>query len=259
MSVTKIKVGVTLKPNKEIASIIGRAEMAAAYSKNSDVLLKKLESKGITEERLARYYYQLQILVCAYAHDRRMIGSRNLKDLGFRFNDMKNLYLPVISATILSQIGDCTIGNYDIEVEAIKGIEAKGKNDATDEGASSEGDEDWKVIDKAWIIEMSNALRDCRDLFPAYDGQLGNTHTKYSPDFMCNILTALEATTYQCEVRSKDGYNPDQKLKALAAFAGITLVNQAFQILYTEVDFIRLDRPDAMLAILPKVDHLQQD
>lgn len=222
MSTKQIPIEVTLSIKEEVAKIIAAAELAPLYdAKNAELKFKSLEAEGITQESMTKYYLNLQILVCAFAHDKRVIGAGKLKSFGFRFSELKGLYLPTIMATILSQVGDVVIGNYRVEVVA----PADGK------------------VDRTFVLEMSEKLfRNSHILF-AMNDQIGVANVEYNPEFMANIIANLVEEKREAEVASKDGTNPDPRLKLMAVLAGINLVNSSYQILYPVVDYISYGRP----------------
>lgn len=227
MSIKMVKVPVTLQKQEDVAKIIARAEFEGIYSSHgADIKLKKLEEAKITPERLAKYFNELQILVAAFAEDKRSVGGTALKKLGFKFSELRNLYLPVVTATILSQVGDCQIGNYVVEVYA----PTDGK------------------VDRKFIIEMSEALYENSHILYAQKDQIGNAKAVINKDFMANIVISLDSDSRVANVYSKDGTNPDIKFKALATFAGISLVNSAYSILYPVVDYVEYGRPNDYIA-----------
>lgn len=228
MSIQNVKVPVTLNMQEGVAKIIARAEMEGIYAQHgAEIKLKKLEEANITEENLARYFIQLQALTCAFAQDKRDVGSGALHELGFRFAELKNLYLTPIIATILSQVGDCTIGNYTIEVCASKVGE----------------------VDRDFVIEMSEALYENSHILYAQRDQIGNAKAVINPEFMANIVTSMNEDSRTAEVKSKDGMNPDIKMKALATLAGLSLVNSSYSILYPVVDYLDYGKPGDYLAV----------
>lgn len=228
MSIKMVKVPVTLSVQEEVAKIIARAELEGVYSSHgAELKLKQLEEAGINAASLAKYFMQLQVLVGAFCEDKRAVDGTSLKKYGFRFSELKNLYLPVVTATVLSQVGDVQIGNYLVEV-----------------CAPAEG-----VVDRKFVIEMSEALYENSHILYAQKDQIGVANADINADFMANIVTAMDFETRVANVCSKDGTNPDVKLKALATFAGLTLVNATYSILYPVVDFVDYGRPSNYLAI----------
>lgn len=228
MSIKNVKVPVTLKLQEDVAKIIARSEFEGIYSSHgSELKLEELAKAGITPERLAKYFVQLQVLTCAFAEDRRDINAGCLRILNFRFSELKNLYLTPIIATILSQVGDVQIGNYVIEVCV---------------------PEDGKV-EREFIIQMSEALYENSHILYAQKDQIGNAKATINADFMANIVTVMDTSERVATVSSKDGTNPDIKFKALATLAGISLVNDAYSILYPVVDYVSYGRPGDYLAI----------
>ena len=229
MNIQKVKVHVTLTEREEVATLIARAEMEGIVSGHgAEFKLKRLEEAGITEETLAQYYRYCQAITCAFCQDAREIAGNNLKSMGFRFAEIKSLYLPTITATILSQVGDCELGNYMIMVDAMKDI----------------------VVDRDFVIKMSNALYDNSDILYAQKGQIGIASREINKDFMAIIVTSLSTESREAEIRVHTSQeNPDAKFKALAMFAGLTLVNSAYDILYPKYDNIELARPTRSIAV----------
>lgn len=228
MSIQNVKVPVTLKMQEDVAMIIARNEFAGIFSSHgSELKLKELEDAGITPESLAKYFVQLQVLTCAFAQDKRDINSKCLKSFGFRFSELRNLYLTSIIATVLSQVGDVQIGNYMIEV-----------NTPTD-----------GIVERDFVIKMSEALYEHAHILYAQKDQIGNAKATINADFMANIVTVMDASERVATVRSKDGSNPDVKFKALATLAGLSLVNAAYSILYPVVDYIDYGKPSDYLAL----------
>ena len=228
MSIQVIKVPVTLQIQEDVATIIARSEFEGVYSQHgADIKLAQLEKAGITENALAKYFTQLQYLVCAFAEAKRDPSSDKLRKAGFGFGELRKLYLPSICATILSQVGDVQIGNYMIEVYAPK----SGK------------------VERKFIIEMSEALYENSHILYAQRDQIGNANALINADFMANIVTTMDTTDRTAEVRSKDGTNPDIKLRAMATLAGVCLVNSALSVLYPVVDYVHYGRPGDYLAV----------
>jgi hypothetical protein len=228
MSIQNVKVPVTLIMQEDVAKLIARAEFEGIYSTHgAELKLQELKAAGITPATLATYFSQLQVLTCAFAEDKRDVNAGKLRDLKFRFSELKNLYLTPIIATILSQVGDVQIGNYMIEVC----VPADG------------------IVERDFVIKMSEALYENQHLLYSQRDQIGQAKAAINADFMANIVTTMDATERVATVRSKDGYNPDVKFKALATLAGVSLVNSAYSILYPVVDYVEYGRPGDYLAI----------
>lgn len=221
MAYKMVSVPVTLKMQEDVAAIVARAELQGVYSeKNAEIKLTRLAEDGISEDNLKKYFEQLSYLVTCFAQDKRDLNSKKLVTAGFGFAELRMLYLPTLTATILSQVGDCKIGNYMVEVQAPEG----------------------KVkVDRNFIIEMSEALYRNRDILFSEKDQIGVANVQINPDFMCNIVTACESRV--AEVLSKDGTNPDIRMKLLATLAGISLVNATYSILYPVVDYVSYGTP----------------
>lgn len=227
-TIKNVKVPVTLNMQEDVAKIIARSEFQAVYEGHgTEIKITELERAGITPDTLAKYFMQLQVLTCAFAVDKRDIQAKTLRDFGFRFSELKNLYLPPIMATILSQIGDCVIGNYIVEVC----VPADG------------------VVERDFIIKMSEALYENQHILYCQKDQIGNAKAIINEDFMANIVVAMDTDEKSAEIRSKDGYNPDVKIKVLSMLAGVTLVNAAYSILYPVCDFVNYGRPADYIAV----------
>ena len=224
----QIIIDVTMQENSEVANIIARAELAPVWDeKNAQIKLEELEKNGITQDSLARYYTQLQTLVGLWCQAKRDISFDGLKKARFRFSEVKNVYLPTLMATILSQVGDVTIGNYRVEVAAAADAE----------------------VDRDFIIRMSEGLRDCRHILFAEKDQIGVANREVVADFMASVVLTMNATERSATVVSKDGTNPDPRLKLLSILAGIRLVNDAYSILYPVTDYISYAQPGDAIKI----------
>lgn len=223
MATKVISIPVTLKFNDDVAKVIARAELQGVYSeKNASLIIKQLNSDGIHERNLAEYYKQLGYLVCCFAKDKRDVNAHSLHSVGFNFSELRHLYLPTLIATILSQVGDCKIGNYLVEVEP----------------PAEKVD-----VNRDFIISMSEALYRNQHLLYCNRDQIGVANAAINADFMCNIITALNPSTKEAEVLTKDGSKPDVRYKALATFAGLSLVNDAYSILYPVIDYVYYGKP----------------
>ena len=229
MATTKtITIEVAIQRKEEVAKIVAAAELRSLFdAKNAELKMASLERDGITQASLAKYYLNLQTLVGAFAEDKRKVSGGALKKLGFRMSELRLLYLPTLTATILSQVGDVTIGNYRVEVHA----SAKDK------------------VDRDFVIEMSEALYRNKHIIFCERDQIGVLNREYNPEFMANVIMNLHEETRTAEVVSKDGTNPDVRLKAMAVFAGLNLVNTALSVLYPVVDYVDYGEPGDTIAI----------
>ena len=216
-SIKIVKVPVTLSIQEDVADIVARGEFSGIFSSHgAELKLKTLKEAGITPRSVAAYFMNLQVLTCAFAQDKRLINGGALRKYGFRFSELRNLYLPSITATILSQVGDVQIGSYMVEVS----VPADGK------------------VDRDFVIKMSEALYENRNILYAQRDQIGVVNANINPEFMANIVLAMDRSERVATVQSKDGTNPDVKFKALAVCAGICLVNASMQILYPVIDYV---------------------
>jgi hypothetical protein len=228
MTTNPISVPVTLVTNPEVAKIIAMGELEGVYSSNgAEVKLKKLEADGITVESLAQYFMDCATIQCAFVQQKRQMSSLALQKLGFRFSEPKNLYLPVLMSTILSQIGDVVIADaYHIEVCAAADAQ----------------------VDHDTVIAMSEALYRNDHIIHSTKDQIGVANREVQRDVMSTIVLAMDNTTYTATTGTMVGQNGvDSRCRFLAACAGITLVNTAFAVLYPFEDYIRCGRPTSIV------------
>lgn len=220
-------VGVTVKVNSEVAYAVARAELEGIYSSaGAECKLAQLEVDKINVKSLAKYYTQCAYLQAAFCEDKRSPGSK-LKELGFRFSELKQLFLPTLTATILSQMGDVAIGGYRIEVYAA--ADAK--------------------VDHDWIVGFSEALYRNQHLLFCDKDQIGVANREADPNMMSAICVTVCEPEKVIQAGVFTGTNPDSRAIALNTMMGIVLVNQAYGILYPFEDYLYYGRPSTIVSI----------
>lgn len=222
-----MQVGVTIAPETEVAKAIAMSELEAIYSSSGASLkLQKLEEDGINVETLTRYFLECAAIQAAFCEQKREFNSTALKDLDFKFSEVKDLYLPVLSATILSQMGDVSVGPYNIQVCA---------------------NAEFKV-DRTWVIQFSEALYRNQSIILCQKDQIGVMNRAATPDMMCSIVTSMSTVDKVIQVNTMVGASPDDRCGAFAALMGITLVNKAHDVLYPFESYIEYGRPGRIVA-----------
>lgn len=228
--ITKITpVHVTVNVNKSVAIALARAEMEGVYSMNgATAILERLEKDGINEENLAEYFIQCANLQAAFCQDKRNEGNTSvLRTYGFRFSTVRTLYLPVLAATILSQMGDCNIGPYDVRVCAA--ADAK--------------------VDAKFVAKMSAALDKNRHFILAERDQIGVANRDISPDMMSSIVVTITEDDHALETGTMVGTRPDRRAMFMSAMMGLVLVNQANNILYPFQDYFNYADPGDVVSV----------
>jgi hypothetical protein len=235
MTTNFISVPVTLVTNSEVAKIIAMSELEGIYSSNgAEMKLQKLEADGITVESLAQYFMDCATIQCAFVQQKRSMSSLALKNLGFRFSEPKNLYLPVLMATILSQIGDVVVSKaYHIEV--CVAADAK--------------------VDRDSVIAMSEALYRNAGILQSAKDQIGVANREVQSDVMSTIVLTMDDVTHVAKTGSMvTAENVDSRCRFLATCAGLTLVNTALSVLYPFEDYICCVRPRSVVSPESKQD-----
>lgn len=222
-------VHVTVKVSKSVAMALARAEMEGVYSMNgATAVLARLEQDGITEERLAEYFMQCALVQAAFCQDKRNEGNDSvLRKYGFRFSTVRTLYLPVLSATILSQMGDCKIGPYDIRVCAA--ADAK--------------------VDAKFMAEMSAALDKNRHFILAERDQIGVANAAIAPDMMSSIVVTITEDDHSVETGTMVGTSPDPRAAFFSAMMGLVLVQTANSVLYPFQDYFNYADPGRIVSV----------
>lgn len=223
-----LRVELTLSVNDQVAAAIARAELEGVYSSSAAALkLKELEESGITFETLKRYFKECAYLQAAFCQDRRNFSDSELRKLGFRFSELKQLYLPTLTATVLSQLGDVVIGGYRIEVYAA--AEAK--------------------VDHKWILEMSEALYSKQHILFCEKDQIGVANRQADANMMSAIVVTIDEADKVIKAGVMTGTQPDSRAIALGVMMGLTLRNAAYGILYPFEEYIPYGRPSGIVSI----------
>ena len=230
MSNRIIPVGVTVDVKDEVAKAVAMAELEGVFSSTgADAKLKALADSEITVESLARYFKELTYLQAAFCEQKREPSSIALRDLGFTFSEPKNLYLPILTATILANMGDVAIGPYHIEVCAA--AEAK--------------------VDRTFIFQMSEALYRNQHILACGKDQIGVANREVPADMMASIVVTMSTSDQVLCTRTFTGVNPDSRAVALNAMMGIVLKDAALNVLYPFEDYVTYARPSRIVALQP--------
>lgn len=230
MSIKESVIPVILNIDQDITKRLAKAELEPVWSaKNGSLKLQELAKLGITDVELAKYYTELVEIVSAMCEANRSPESGALDKVKFKPHEIRGLYVPVLFATILSQIGDVKIGNFRVEVKSK--IETK--------------------VDRKFVLDMSEKLLDVQHILPNENGQIV-IGREGNPDVMASVLLSVNANEKAAAVATQDGQNPDDRCKLMAVAAGIQLVNQAHMILFTDHDYVMYGRPGDSIALQNK-------
>lgn len=223
-NIIKVNINIT----KEVAEVLARATILPVYDqKSAGIKLRRLEEAGINEESLTQYFMQVATLVEAWHAAKRSIAENvTLKKYKFAFGELRQLYLPALFATVVSQVGDVKIGSYDIQITPRR-----------------EG-----VVDREFIIRMSEALYENDAIIFAERDQIGVANREGNASVMSTIVLVLDHVTRDAEVATQTGQAVDDKAKLLSTLAGIELVNKAHTVLYPNVDYVNYGNPGSVFV-----------
>ena len=217
MSKQTYSVTLTLKPRAEVAREVAQAILMRANPHGQALIDEKLERAGINAESLAKYFVQVGQVVAEfwnYDWDKTMTPT-------LRSHEVRGLFLPLLMSVVYSQVGNIEVGNYRYLIKASTDVN----------------------VEKEFIIEFSAKLESMRQYIFGDVKQIGNYAAKPSDTVMLTILSAVSSDGREAEALVRDGVNVDDDLAGLAVLAGVTLVNEAYKILYTgeiNVGFRRL-------------------
>lgn len=211
-----IKVQLTMKVNEDVAKEVAYEVIKRANPHDSVLVDNKLEDAGITVESMARYFTELQLVVAEFWN--------GVADASFttslKPHEVRNLYLPLIYSVIFASVGNVTIGNYEYVLKA----------------------NETQKVDRQWILEFSAKLETMRSYVLGDIGQIGNRNAQPQTSTMLAVLTDT-VTDRSAQIAIRDGVTYDVALSGMSALAGLSLIENAYSILYTgleEVNFREL-------------------
>jgi hypothetical protein len=203
------RVYLTLSPKAEAAREVAEAVLMRANPHDSELVHTTLTEAGITVDNLQKYFIQLANLVTQFWHSNWDVNVK----LALKPHEIRNLYLPLVYGVIFSSVGNYSFGNYEYLLKSSDEVE----------------------IDSKFLIQFSAKLETVRHYVKGAIGQIGNRGAQPQTSTMMTILgTVVDKRT--AEVNVRDGVNADKALAGLAALAGLSLVEEAYRILYTGVE-----------------------
>jgi hypothetical protein len=204
------KVVLTLNVNENVAKEAAQTVLMRANPHGQSLIDEILNKAGITEDALNRYFCQLGLVVSEFWN----AGWDPAFKPTLRSHEVRNLYLPVLYSVIFSSLGNLKVGNYEYLLQA----------------STSEG----QKVDKKWLFDFSATLEQYRQYIRGDVGQIGNYGAKPQTSVMLSIVG--EASARDAELLTRDGVTPDRDLAGIAVLAGLSLVETAYNILYTGVE-----------------------
>lgn len=208
MNQTSKRVVLTLKTNTEVAKEVAYAVLMRANPHDSDLVERKLTEADITLENLTRYFTEITKAVAQFWNNQWDVRA----EMTMKPHELRGLYLPTIYAVIFASLGNCKVGNYEYIIQAT----ANG------------------LPDRDWLISFSAKLESMRSYVRGYTGQIGNRSVQPQTQVMlCIIADGEEQPVRATTVYVRDGVTVDNAQAGLAALAGISLVENALQIMYT--------------------------
>jgi hypothetical protein len=205
------RVSLTLKTEKPVAQEAAQAVLNRSNPHASLLVESKLESAGVNTESLMKYFTQIGAVVAEFwnaGHD------PNFKPT-LKSHEVRNLYLPIIYGVIFASVGNVRVGNYEYQIVA-NNQEVK--------------------VERDWLIDFSAKLESLREYILGNVGQIGNYNAIPQTTVMLALLGQVAVDGRSALMHVRDGVTYDHDLAGLATLVGLTLVNQAYDILYTGVD-----------------------
>lgn len=206
---TKIKVPVTLKTDNAMSREVAESVIMRANPHASMLVEQKLNEAEVTVENMMKYHQQIAAVVCEFMQSQYDYSVK----LTLAPHEIRGLYLPNVMACIYASVGNITIGNYEFRLTRSRDVE----------------------IDRNFLIGFSAKLENVRDYVKGDVGQIGNRSAQPLATAMVAILYKIADDQRSGEVLIKDGATYDEAAAGLSALAGLTLVDEAYKILFTGV------------------------
>jgi hypothetical protein len=200
----------TLKTNKETAAVVSQAIIQRANPHYQTLIEDRLNKNGITAENMAKYFQQVAMVVADFWHAGWDLSHRPV----LKSHEVRGLYLPTIMGVIFSSIGNLKFGSYEYLLVA----------------------QSSKEIEKNWLFEFSATLEANRDIVKGNVGQIGNYAAQPQQPVMLSVLGEIASDNRSAEMLVRDGVNVDNALAGLSVLAGLSLIEEAYTILYTGVE-----------------------
>lgn len=205
-----IKVKLTLKTNLNTATVVSQAVIQRANPHYQMLIEDRLNKAGITVENMAKYFQQVATVVADFWNG----GWDLTHHCVLKSHEVRGLYLPTIMGVIFSSVGNMTVGNYEYLLVT----------------------ESSKEIQKEWLFEFSATLEENRDIIKGSVGQIGNYAAQAQQPVMLSILGEVASDNRSANMYIRDGANVDSALAGLSVLAGLSLIDEAYNILYTGVE-----------------------
>ena len=206
---TKV-VALTLKNNPEIAMEVAQAVWFRCNPHQSSLIAKRLDEAGITPENLAKYYIEINKAVAEFWHN----THQSTKKTVLAPHELRGLYLPLMYGIIFASVGNITVGNYEYFIQAL----------------------DNELPDKEFLLSFSTILENNRDIVRGDLGQIGNRGAQPQTAVMTCLIGEVAPDGRSAEMLVRDGQTVDKDLAGLAVLVGVSLVEEAYSILYSGVE-----------------------
>lgn len=217
-----IKVPLTLRVEETVALEVATAVYYRCNPHHDRYIAETLEKAGITIAEMQRYFIQLSYITAEFWHNCDDMSI----ELTLKPHEIRNLYLPIMYAVVFASVGNTKIGNYEYVLRQVPGMD----------GTAAK-------IDRDWVIQFSSKLEELRHIVKGDIGQIGNRSAQAQNPVMMSIFTTLSEDKRAGFMSIRDGAQVDEALAGLAALLGLSLVENAMNILYTgvtEVNFREL-------------------
>lgn len=205
-----LRVGVQLKMDANIAKEVAYEVLLRMNPHQSMLTAKRLEDANVTLDNMVKYYLELGKAVAEFWNSCWDMQYQTV----LKPHEMRNLYLPLMYAVIFSSVGNLQVGNYQYVIKA-------------------KADE---KPDRKFLVEFSATLESMRDIIKGDTGQIGNRGAQPQTQVMMCLVGEVSEDNQSAEMLIRDGQKVDTALAGLSTLVGLSLVEEAYRILYTGVE-----------------------
>lgn len=205
-----LRVGVQLRMDANIAKEVAYEVLLRMNPHQSMLTAKRLEDADVTLDNMVKYYLELGKAVAEFWNSCWDMQYQTV----LKPHEMRNLYLPLMYAVIFSSVGNLQVGNYQYVIKA-------------------KADE---KPDRKFLVEFSATLESMRDIIKGDTGQIGNRGAQPQTQVMMCLIGEVSEDNRSAEMLIRDGQKVDTALAGLSTLVGLSLVEEAYRILYTGVE-----------------------
>lgn len=217
-----LRVKVELRVDQNIAKEVATEVYLRMNPHQSQLTEKRLKDADVNIPNLVKYFIELSKATGEFWN--------NCWDMSFETtmkpHELRNMFLPLMYSVILSSVGNLKVGNYEYVIKA-----------RADEKP-----------DRKFLIDFSAKLEGMRDIIKGDIGQIGNRGAQPQTAVMTCLLGEVSDDTRSAEMYIRDGQQVDKALAGLSTLVGLSLVEEAYKVLYTGVEEVNFRQLTATLV-----------